>query len=215
LRCIQECDCRANCRARDKPNQSIRILLRHAPILAVLFDHSGGRGILVNMESQVVVFRSADETASEDVEKVREMLLEQGVPAEVADDTAPGVPSGALEVRVAAADQERAEQLIARFNPEDEFANVDPSEDLDEVTVFQSAGGSSEMEAASVQALLEAGGISASVVDDARFPNLGQEVRVAQEHVNTAKQLIADALAAGPAGAEEAEASGEAASKLD
>ncbi len=166
------------------------------------------------MESQVVVFRSADETASEDAGKVREMLGEQGISAELFDDSAPGVPSGASEVRVAAEDQARAEELIARFRPDDEFADVDASEDLDEVTVFQSAGGASEMEAASVQALLEASGISASVVEDARFPNLGQEVRVAKEHVGTAKQLIADALAAGPAGAEEAEESGEAAPKL-
>jgi hypothetical protein len=166
------------------------------------------------MESQVVVFRSADETAGEDAAKLREMLIEQSVPAELADDSAAGVPSGAWEVRVAAEDQIRAEELIARFQPEDEFADVDASEDLDEVTVFRSAGGTSEMEAASVQALLEAGGISAAVVDDARFPNLGQEVRVAREHVNTAKQMIADALAAGPAGAEEAEASGETDPKL-
>ncbi len=168
------------------------------------------------MESQVVVFRSADEAAGEDAAKVREMLSEQGVPAELADDSAPGVPVGAWEVRVAAEDQTRAEELITRFQPDqDEFADVDPSEDLDEVTVFQSAGGNSgELEAASVQALLEASGISAALVDDARFPNLGQEVRVAKDQVDTAKKLIADALAAGPAGAEEAEASGEAATKL-
>jgi hypothetical protein len=166
------------------------------------------------MESQVVVFRSADETASEDATNVREMLSEQGVTAELADDSAPGVPSGAWEVRVAAEDQARAEELIARFRPDDEFADVDASEDLDEVTVFQSEGGTSEMEAASIQALLEAGGISATIVGDARFPNLGQEVRVAKEHLGTAKQLIADALAAGPAGADEAEASGEVAPKL-
>jgi hypothetical protein len=166
------------------------------------------------MESQVVVFRSADEAAGEDAAKIREMLSEQGVPAELADDSAAGVPAGAWEVRVAAEDQARAEELIAGFEPEDEFADADPSDDLDEVTVFQSAGGTSEMEAASVQALLEASGISAALVDDARFPNLGQEVRVAKDQVDTAKQLIADALAAGPAGAEEAEESGEAATKL-
>ncbi len=167
------------------------------------------------MESQVVVFRSADETAGEDAAKVQELLKEQSVPAELADDSAPGVPAGAWEVRVAPEDQARAEELIARFQPDDEFANVDASENLDEVTVFRAgAGAPSEMEAASVQALLEANGISAVVVDDARFPNLGQEVRVPKEHVNAAKQAIADALAAGPAGAEEAEAAGEATSQL-
>src|SRR5271165_4123669 len=100
----------------------------------------GGSGILIAMESQVVVFRSADETASEDAAEVRDMLNEQGVPAELADDSAAGVPSGAWEVRVAVENQARAVELIALFQPEDEFADEDASEDLDEVTVFQSGG---------------------------------------------------------------------------
>src|SRR5580692_4984818 len=105
------------------------------------------------MDSQVVVFRSADETANEDAAKVCELLVEQGVSAVIVDDSAPGVPSGAWEVRVAPQDQARAEELIAQFQPDDEFEDVDPSTALDEVTVFQSGGGtSSELEAASVQA---------------------------------------------------------------
>lgn len=73
------------------------------------------------------------------------------------------------------------------------------------VTVFQSAGTTSEMEALSVQSLLEAAGISAMVVGAQSLPNLPEEVRVAREHVTEAKRIIADALAAGPAGAMEAE----------
>ncbi len=73
------------------------------------------------------------------------------------------------------------------------------------VTVFQSAGTTSEMEALSVQSLLEAAGISAMVVGAQSLPNLPEEVRVAREHVTEAKRIIADALAAGPAGAAEAE----------
>ncbi len=73
------------------------------------------------------------------------------------------------------------------------------------VTVFQSAGTTSEMEALSVQSLLEAAGISAMVVGSQSLPNLPEEVRVAREHVTEAKRIIADALAAGPAGAAEAE----------
>jgi len=85
---------------------------------------------------------------------------------------------------------------------------MDPREeshDLDMVTVFQSAGTTSEMEALSVQSLLESAGISAMVVGTQSLPNLPEEVRVAREHVTEAKRIIADALSAGPAGAAEAE----------
>jgi hypothetical protein len=75
--------------------------------------------------------------------------------------------------------------------------------------VFQSAGNSSEMEAMSVKALLESNGIEAVIVGDARWPNLPEEVRVAQEHVTRAKRLIEAALATGPAGAAEAESATE------
>jgi hypothetical protein len=87
--------------------------------------------------------------------------------------------------------------------------NPDAGEQMDLVTVFQSAGSGAEMEALDVRALLEASGIQAFIVGDSRLPNLPDEVRVAQEHAEQAQRLIADALAAGPAGAEEAEAAGE------
>ena len=79
------------------------------------------------------------------------------------------------------------------------------SHDLDLVTVFQSAGTTSDMEALSVQSLLEASGIAAMVVSTGMLPNLPEEVRVAKEHVTEAKRIIADALQAGSAGALEAE----------
>jgi uridylate kinase len=85
---------------------------------------------------------------------------------------------------------------------------MDPREeshDLDLVTVFQSAGTTSDMEALSVQSLLEASGIAAVVVSAEVLPNLPEEVRVAKEHVTEAKRIIAAALAAGAAGAVEAE----------
>jgi len=163
------------------------------------------------MGSQVIVFRSADETAREDAAKIQKALAGKGIESAVFDDKAPGVPAGAWEVRVAPENQAEADAFIANYPPkeEDEFATVDPSGNLDEVTVFQAAGNSSEMDAASVQGLLDASGIPAVIVGDARFPNFGQEVRVPKEHVTEAKRLIADALVVGSAGAEEAEASGE------
>lgn len=60
-----------------------------------------------------------------------------------------------------------------------------------------------------VKALLEAGGLEAVLVGDSRFPNLPEEVRVPREQAHRAERLIAEALAAGPEGAEEAEAASE------
>jgi Putative prokaryotic signal transducing protein len=78
------------------------------------------------------------------------------------------------------------------------------------VTVFRLAGGGmDEMEVMTVQQLLESNGIETVLVGDSPLPNLAEEIRVAEEDAERAKQLIADALAAGPAGAAEAEAESE------
>jgi hypothetical protein len=78
------------------------------------------------------------------------------------------------------------------------------------VTVFRLAGGGiDEMEVMTVQQLLESNGIDTVLVGDSPLPNLAEEIRVAEEDAERAKLLIADALAAGPAGAAEAEAESE------
>jgi Putative prokaryotic signal transducing protein len=133
------------------------------------------------------------------------MLAEAGIPAAILDDSAPGVPAGAYEVRVDAENQARAEDLIAHFSPDEELEEVDPSHALDLVTVFGEEGSGSEMEAMQIQSILEAGGISAVVIGDSRYPIFGQQVRVAREQEARARQLIEEAQAAGPAGAEAAE----------
>jgi hypothetical protein len=79
------------------------------------------------------------------------------------------------------------------------------SNDLDLVTVFRSAGTTSEMEALEVQALLEASGITAVLEGSRTIPSLPEEVRVARQHATEAKRIIAAALEAGAAGAVEAE----------
>jgi hypothetical protein len=158
---------------------------------------------------RITVFRSADESADEDAANVRDMLAEEGIQAALLDDSAPGVPEGAYEVRVDPADRERAEQLIGRNPPEAELEQVDASHALDLVTVFGAAGSAPEMEALQVQSILDAGGISSVIIGDSRYPNLGYQVRVAKEHRARAKQLIEEALAAGPVSAEEAERAGE------
>jgi hypothetical protein len=161
------------------------------------------------MGSQITVFRSADESADEDAANVQQMLTQEGVPAVLLDDSAPGVPEGAYEVRVDSENRARAEELIAKFPPEAELEDVDPSAALDLVTVYRSAGAANEMEAMSIQSILDAGGIAAFIVGDSRYPIFPQEVRVAGEQEAKARELIAQALAAGPAGADEAEAEGE------
>jgi hypothetical protein len=166
-------------------------------------------GILDTMSSQITVFRSADESAGEDATKVQEILSDAGLRATLLDDSAPGVPSGVYEVRVDAENQARAEQLIQEFSPDAELLDVDPSHALDLVTVFQTPGTANEIEVISIQSILEEGGISAVIIGDSRLPNIGQEVRVAREHEAKARQLIEEALAAGPSAAEEAEQSTE------
>jgi hypothetical protein len=154
----------------------------------------------------VTVFRSADPGAQDDAANIAGMLNTQGVAATVLDDSAPGVPAGAWEVRVAAADSPRADALIAANPIEDEFANPSESHAFDMVTVFRTGA---ESEALMVHALLQSNDIDAMIVGDARLPNLPEQVRVPREHLTEAKRLIATALATGPAGAEEAEASTE------
>ena len=78
------------------------------------------------------------------------------------------------------------------------------------VTVFRLAGGGIEvMEVLTVRQLLESNGISTVLVGDSPLPNLAEEIRVTEQDAERAKQLIADALSAGPAGAAEAEAESE------
>ena len=82
------------------------------------------------------------------------------------------------------------------------------SEDL--VTVFRlSAGSTDEMEVETVRGLLESAGIETVLVGDQPLPNLAEEIRVASDDAERAQQIIAEALAAGPAGADEAEAESE------
>jgi hypothetical protein len=60
-----------------------------------------------------------------------------------------------------------------------------------------------------VRSILEDAGIATVTVGDAVLPNLSFEIRVAKEHADRARRVIAEAQAAGPAAAEEAERAGE------
>jgi hypothetical protein len=159
----------------------------------------------------VTVYRSADDSAEEDGEAIRELLVAQGITAVVLGDTEPGVPEGAWEVRVPPADAARAEDLIATAPlPEGELVEADDSSALDMETVFSAGGGTTaELEAMSIKSVLESSGVAAMIVGDSVLPNLAFEVRVAREHAERARELILEAQAAGPSAADEAERDGE------
>lgn len=83
---------------------------------------------------------------------------------------------------------------------------IEQPDDSSLVTVFEMAGGGiEESEVVNVQRLLEANGIATVLVGDSPLPNLAEQIRVSAEDADVARQLIADALAVGPAGAAEAE----------
>ncbi len=159
----------------------------------------------------VTVFRSGDDDAEEDARAVSELLAAKGIDAVLLDDSAPGVPSGAWEVQVPASNSARAETLIAEMPlPDEEMEEVDNSPDLDSVVVFHAHGGTtSEMEAIGIKSMLEASGIAALIVGDSVLPNLAFDVRVAREHADRARQVIAEAEAIGAQAAEEEERSTE------
>jgi hypothetical protein len=92
---------------------------------------------------------------------------------------------------------------------QDPERDVDPSSDLDVVIVFSSSNHNAEMEATNIHGLLESNGIEAIVVGPSVIPSLEFQVRVQRSQAEEAQRLIAEARAAGPQAAAEAEASSE------
>ncbi|MEO8131590.1 MAG: hypothetical protein ABJF23_24570 [Bryobacteraceae bacterium] len=158
----------------------------------------------------MTVYRSADSNASEDAKAIQELLLKGGFGAQLFGDDAPGVVEGAYEVRVPRAEAQSAEALIGdRAVSDDPVIPVDPSHDLDLVTVAMTDGTTGEMEAMSIQAVLDANEIDSVIVGNSTLPNMGFEVRVAEEERVVAEAAIEEAKAAGPEAALEAEQAGE------
>ena len=85
---------------------------------------------------------------------------------------------------------------------------VNPSHDLDMVTLYTATTIDSEMEAGALSSLLESNGIPALVIGSP-FPALGYQVQVPRERAEEARRLIEEAEAAGPEAASEAEAASE------
>jgi Putative prokaryotic signal transducing protein len=92
---------------------------------------------------------------------------------------------------------------------QDPERDVDPSSDVDVVIVFSSSNHNAEMEATNIRGLLESNGIEAILVGPSVIPSLEFQVRVQRSTAEEARRLIAEARAAGPEAAAEAEASSE------
>ncbi len=154
----------------------------------------------------VTVYRSMDQTAKQDCETLQDVLTAEGLAPVIVDDTAPGVPEGVYEVRVPADQASQAAEIIKANPLPDEVEQVDDAEALDLETIYHSEGSTTaEFEAMAIKGILEANGIASFIVGDSVLPNLPFEVRVAREHAEKAKQLVAEALQDGRAAAEEAE----------
>ena len=153
----------------------------------------------------VTVYRSMDATAKDDCETIVDPLAGDSITATIVDDTAPGVPEGTFEVRVATADSARAEKTIAENPLADEVEEVDDSPGLDLETIFSAVGTQAELQAMGIKSVLDAGGIATVMVGDSVLPYLAFEVKVARDQVERARALIAEAQELGPAAADEAE----------
>ena len=116
------------------------------------------------------------------------------------------VVEGTWEVRVPPSDQARAEAILAAPVPapedEEEVSEEGLSHDLDFVSIFSAQGIEAEMEAISIQSVLEANGIPCTVVGSAQIPSLPFEVRVPKSRLEEAMSLLEEVRQAG-AGAEE------------
>ena len=94
-------------------------------------------------------------------------------------------------------------------DPEREENQVDPSHDLDMVTLFSSSNIDAEMEVTAIHGMLEASGVPSMVVGAASIPSLEFQVQVPRSSLEMAERVLAEARAAGPEAAAEAEAASE------
>jgi hypothetical protein len=152
----------------------------------------------------VTVYRSADMNAEQDARGICNSLLASGIDARTFDSSAPGVLTGTWEVRVPAEQAGAAESLVSRMDQADP-GRADPSRDLDMVTLRHLEGATGELEALAIRGILEANGIPCVVVGNSTLPNLAFLVNVAKIDAPRAEAALAEAQAAGPAAAVEAE----------
>jgi hypothetical protein len=82
---------------------------------------------------------------------------------------------------------------------------MDTSHNLDQVVLEEFQGTTGEIEAMGLHAMLEASGVPSVLVGSSTLPVLSFAVTVPAAEVERARQVIAEARAAGPVGAWEAE----------
>jgi hypothetical protein len=92
---------------------------------------------------------------------------------------------------------------------EEDNEGVDPSADLDLVTLFRSSNTDAEMEANNIRGMLEASGVFSVVEGTSVIPSLEFQVLVSRGNLAEAERLVREARDAGPAAALEAEAASE------
>lgn len=85
-------------------------------------------------------------------------------------------------------------------------ADVNETSELDLVILANYHGPQAEMEARAVESVLRAAGIDSVVEGAVGFASVPFEVSVARNQLEAAQQILTEALAAGPAAAEQAEA---------
>lgn len=85
----------------------------------------------------------------------------------------------------------------------------DSSHALDLVPFFSSANHDAEMEAMTIHSILEANGLFSIVVGPSQIPTLEFQVQVQRAHLEDARKIVAEARAAGPEAAAEAEEASE------
>lgn len=164
---------------------------------------------MTGKDELITVYRSADSNAEQDALAIQDLLQKAGFHSELFSDAAPEVVEGTYEVRVPRAEVSGAEEVIGNRGAMDDPEPGDPTHHLDLVTVARTDNTTGEMEATAIKGILDANGIPAMIVGNSTLPNLGFEVQVAKEDVAMAEAAIAEAKAAGPAAALEAEEAAE------
>ncbi|MFN7924845.1 MAG: hypothetical protein U0Q16_32375 [Bryobacteraceae bacterium] len=157
----------------------------------------------------VTVFRSADRNAADEAASVLDLLADAGLNPAMFDDSAPGVPMGAYEVRVPADEETRAMDVIDEAYADAPAPEAgDTSHNMDLVTIYQGMGTAAEVEAMSQRSVLDAYHIPNVVVGSSQYPNLPILLKVPAVLQPQAEAALNEAQSAGPAAAEEAAAEG-------
>lgn len=148
----------------------------------------------------ITVYRSADSNAEQDAVAVHALLIDNGICAALCGDNVPGT----WEVRVAPEDVPQSETLVSTLDADDP-GRPDPSADFDSVTIAELQGTTGEIEAMGIKSILDASNIPNVIVGASTLPSLMFAIKVPANEVARAQTVLAEARAAGPAAAVEAE----------